>query len=78
MKKFAIALIIILGVIIIWPKDIIEPIPCPCDEDEYYFKKKDYNKKTDSIKKIDEVSEYIPQTIKRSEEYIPQSQRILV
>ena len=72
MRKFAIALIIILGVIIIWPKNIIDPIPCPCDKDEYYFKKKD------SIKKIDEVSEYIPQTIIRSEEYIPQSQRILV
>ena len=71
MRKFAIALIVILGIII-----LSEPIPCITKEKKY--KEVDNIKKTDSIKKIDEVSEYIPQTIKRSEEYIPQSQRILV
>tara|TARA_Y100000004_G_scaffold97745_1_gene109455 strand:- start:3645 stop:3875 length:231 start_codon:yes stop_codon:yes gene_type:complete len=73
MRKFAIITIIILGIIILWPQGIKEPkpCPCPCNEDEYKY----YFKKKDSIKKIDDVSEYIPQTIRRSEEYIPQTQR---
>jgi|TARA_R100000084_G_scaffold71224_1_gene31640 hypothetical protein len=70
MRKFAIITIIILGMIILWKPTICpEPIPCETEQKNY--------KKTDSIeiKKIDEVSEYIPQTIRRSEEYIPQTQR---
>ena len=77
MRKFAIILIVILGIIILW-KPTICPEPIPCITEEKKYKEVDSNKKTDSIKKVDEVSEYIPQTIKRSEEYIPQSQRILV
>jgi hypothetical protein len=77
MRKFAIALIIILGVIIIWSPECVENTNDNknCLERIIIEEPEIRDINYPGIKE-DDTSEYIPQTIE-FEEYIPQSQRLM-